>query len=236
MTPGHGFVEELTRRKRLGLVPVIAEIKPSVPVHGDLLRGREPERLVEEYTLGGAACLSVVTGRWFGGGPALLERVARISRLPLLRKDFIRTAADLVASRDMGAQAVLLTARFHDARCLRELVAGAAAIGLTAFVEVASTGELARAIAADPPVIAVSNRDIMARETRGPGLAASAALIACRSATSTVYVSASGLQTADDALHLMRLGFDAVLIGTALLRAGSALEALRGFTCLALPS
>src|SRR2546430_8470131 len=90
-------------------MPIVAEIKPSTPEHGDLLRGRRIEDIVAAYEAAGAACISVVTGRWFGGSSHLLEQVAAATKLPILQKDFLVTAAAMARSAAMGASAGPLT-------------------------------------------------------------------------------------------------------------------------------
>ena len=246
------FVDGLAACGLAGGVPVIAEIKARTPRHGDLLRGRDPKHIARDYAAAGATCLSVVTGRWFGGSRSLLERVAAASALPILRKDFIRTPAELRRSRELGADAVLLTAGLLRRTRLEELVSEALDLGLAPFVEVTTPDELTAARDSRSPVIAVNNRDIASKECDGEGLGRSARLIRHRRAERggaeresaergtdrespergtdrTLWVSASGLDTAADVRAALALGFDAVLIGTALLRArdaGAALGAL----------
>lgn len=69
--------------------PVVMEVKRR-DAHGyDMLGGRTPAAIVAAYESAGAPCVSVVTGRWFGGSPALLRDVAALTALPILQKDFI---------------------------------------------------------------------------------------------------------------------------------------------------
>ena len=67
--------------------------------------------LVAEYTAAGAPCISVVTGRWFGGDDQMLLDVAELTDLPLLKKDFITRERQIEAAKEMGASAILLTAQ-----------------------------------------------------------------------------------------------------------------------------
>src|SRR5215831_7001867 len=134
-----GFVEAL----RGGATPVIAELKRRGADGHDLFGGRPVGQVVAEYERAGAPCLSVVTGRWFGGTPDLLDDVTRYTELPVLLKDFITRDSQLEWARRHGASAVLLTAALLTSQVLRKLVRQALRHGLTPFVEVASETEIA---------------------------------------------------------------------------------------------
>jgi indole-3-glycerol phosphate synthase len=226
------FVAALHAARDAGRLPVIAEIKPSSPLGEDLLRGRSPESVAAQYVAGGAACLSVVTGARFGGSLDLLVRVAARTTLPVLRKDLIARPDDVAHSRDAGAQAVLLTAGLLAPRRLAALVAHARTLGVTPFVEVTTEPELAGALAAGAPVVAVNHKSIARWECDPPDFARAARLRDGRSpGHGPVWVAASGIADPSRALWLAGLGYDALLIGTALLRASDAERELRRFTC-----
>ncbi|WP_433273821.1 hypothetical protein ACQPZF_20080 [Actinosynnema sp. CS-041913] len=201
--------------------PVIAEVK----VHGGdgagLLRGRTPAEVVAAYQEAGAAALSVVTGRWFGGTPDLLGEVVSRTSLPVLRKDFVVGAAQLRRTRDLGASAVLLTARLLAVDTLRTLVGQALDLGLTPFVEVVDEAEVAALgpVAADC-VVAVNNKDITVRETDAGGPDRGLRLLpAVLDSGTRCAVSASGIDDPADAARLLRAGYSGLLVATALLAA-----------------
>ncbi|MEU3838552.1 indole-3-glycerol-phosphate synthase [Streptomyces sp. NPDC028635] len=209
------FIEALLAAPR----PLVMEIKPR-DAHGtDLLAGRDPAELVAVYEAAGAPCLSVVTGRWFGGTPGLLREVARHASVPLLQKDFITRRDQLTAARELGASAVLLTAGLLPASALRTLVDAALREGLTPFVEITGEAELERVPRPGDCVIAVNNKDIRTRE-RGPAdLERSIALLpALRAAGTPCPVSASGIDSPGAAGRLLSAGYRGLLVGTALLR------------------
>jgi len=203
-------------------LPVIAEIKCRTGTGADLLAGRDPVRLAEAYADAGAACLSVVTGRWFGGDAALLRDVARSSRLPVLRKDFITRDAQLDESTALGASAVLLTAQLLPAATLRRLVERALATGLTPFVEVTDEAQVAAVPHPAECVIAVNNKEIREREAGDANLDRSLRLLPAVLATGCgAPVSASGIDEPDQAAGLLTAGYRGLLVGTGLLRAAS---------------
>ncbi|MER5889413.1 indole-3-glycerol-phosphate synthase [Streptomyces sp. NPDC001941] len=210
------FIEALLGAER----PLVMEVKRR-DAHGmDLISGRTPADIVTSYEAAGAPCISVVTGRWFGGTPELLRDVARLTQLPLLRKDFITRRDQLAATRELGASAVLLTAALLPASSMRTLVTAALSEGLTPFVEVTTEAELAAVPHADECVIAVNNKDIKARE-RDPGdIGRSLTLLPALLETGTPCpVSASAIDTPETAALLLSAGYKGLLVGTALMRA-----------------
>lgn len=203
-------------------LPVIAEIKCRTGTGADLLGGRDPAWLARAYADAGATCLSVVTGRWFGGTAALLREVAEVSPLPVLRKDFVTRHSQLVESAELGASAVLLTARLLAATTLRRLVERTLAAGLTPFVEVTDEAQVAAVPHPAECVIAVNNKDIRDREAGSADLGRSLRLLPAVIATGCpTPVSASGIERPDRAARLLAAGYHGVLVGTGLLRADS---------------
>ncbi|CRK58158.1 Indole-3-glycerol phosphate synthase [Alloactinosynnema sp. L-07] len=203
-----------------GSPPVIAEIKPRTADGEDLLRGRTPTAIAAAYADAGAACLSVVTGRWFGGTVDLLREVTAASPLPVLQKDFITRDAHIETAADCGAAAVLLTVKLLTATSMRRLVDAAIGHGITPFVEVTDEAEIAIVPRAAECVIAVNNKDISTRERTPADLRRGADLLATVQATGTPYpVSASGIEHPAQAASLLAAGYRGLLVGTGLLRA-----------------
>lgn len=139
----------------------IAEIKRRSPSKGDLDPGLRPELVAKEYLAGGAACLSVLTDAdYFGGAPADLVAARAASGLPVLRKDFTVSEADVADARLMGADAVLLIVAALNDDELRRFSALAETLSLTALVEVHDEAELERALQAEARVVGVNQRDL----------------------------------------------------------------------------
>ncbi|WP_369193216.1 indole-3-glycerol-phosphate synthase [Streptomyces djakartensis] len=200
--------------------PVIMEVKRQDADGTGLLGARSVTDVVAAYEEAGAPCVSVVTGRWFGGSEALLEEVAASTRLPLLRKDFLTSQRQLERSRELGASAVLLTVRLLPGGVLSRLVDHALDLGLTPFVEVADAAEATAVPRAERCVVAVNNKDIATRERLPGDLDRSSTLLPAVRATGTrCAVSASGITDPADAARLLDAGFGGLLIGTGLLRA-----------------
>ncbi|MEU4770231.1 hypothetical protein AB0H12_44155 [Actinosynnema sp. NPDC023794] len=209
-----------TAALRASTTPVIAEVKVRGGDGTQLLRGRSVADVVAAYHEAGAAALSVVTGRWFGGTCELLHEVASRTDLPLLRKDFVVGRAQLRRTKELGASAVLLTARLLPAGRLPELVHQALELDLTPFVEVADETEIAGLGAVAPDcVVAVNNSDIATRETAGdPGR--DLRLLPAVLGTGTAFpVSAGGIDDPARAARLLAAGYTGLLVATALLTA-----------------
>jgi indole-3-glycerol phosphate synthase len=192
---------------------VIAEVKRRSPSRGPLALDLDPASLAVSYQCGGAACLSVLTDHdFFGGSPADLAEARGACALPVLRKDFTVDERDVVDSRLMGADAVLLIVAALDDDELRRFLDLATALGLDALVEVHDEAELGRAVAAGATLIGVNQRDLTTFEVdRGR-----AARLAEQMPAGAVTVAESGVRGAEDAVALAAVGYDAVLVGESL--------------------
>jgi indole-3-glycerol phosphate synthase len=202
----------------------IAEIKRRSPSKGDLDPGLQPEQVAKEYAAGGASCLSVLTDeQFFGGSAADLMAARRASGLPVLRKDFTVCEADVVDARLMEADAVLLIVAALDDDELGRCAAVAHELGLTALVEVHDEVELGRALAAGSRVVGVNQRDLHTFEVDHERACALAAQIPA----DVVAVAESGIRDSADARRLAEAGFDSILVGETLVRAGDRPSQLR---------
>ncbi|MBD0672723.1 indole-3-glycerol-phosphate synthase [Streptomyces sp. CBMA156] len=201
--------------------PLVMEVKLRDPHGTDLLGKRTVTDLVTRYEQAGAPCLSVVTGRWFGGTPRLLREVTAATGLPVLQKDFLTRPAQLEAARALGASAVLLTAALLPATSLARLVTAALDLGLTPFVEITDEHELDPLPRITECVVAVNNKDIRTRERDHGDLGRSLRLLpALRAAGCRAPVSASAITEPHEAARLLDAGYAGLLVGTSLMRTG----------------
>jgi indole-3-glycerol phosphate synthase len=212
------FIEALLGAR----LPVIMEVKRQDGDGNPLMRERTVEQIVGEYVAAGASCISVVTGRWFGGNDEMLREAAAVTNLPILKKDFITRERQLADARELGASAVLLTAKILPQATLAKLIESTLAHELTPFVEVVDEDELARVIHPEECVIAINNKDINTHEREPGDIDVSRALLdpAIRAGTPCP-VSASAITDPQVAAELIAAGFKGLLIGTGLLRSGS---------------
>jgi indole-3-glycerol phosphate synthase len=206
---------------------VIAEVKRRSPSKGALAADLDPATLAAAYAAGGATCLSVLTDvEFFGGSPADLSAARQACALPVLRKDFTVSALDVVDARLMGADAVLLIVAALGDGELRDFLALARDLDIDALVEIHDEPELERAVAAGADLVGVNQRDLVtfAVDT------ARAVRMAPQMPEGVVRVAESGITGPADAARLAAAGYQAVLVGEALVTAGDptgAVAALR---------
>lgn len=195
---------------------LIAEFKRGSPTAGEIRPGAEVPQIIGAYEEGGAAALSVLTEpHHFLGSLDDLRQARSASTLPILRKDFILDTYQLWESAVAEADAVLLIVAALSDEDLRLLYEETVRLDLDCVVEVHDGEDLERALAIDPDVIGINNRDLRSFET---SLETTIELSADIPAGKTV-VSESGYQRRDQLEELERIGVDAVLIGEALMRA-----------------
>jgi len=224
LPPSRPFAAALAAQFAAGRLAVVAEIKRRSPSKGDLAGGLVPGVLAKSYAAGGAAALSVLTDEVFFGGSAsdLAEARAAVD-IPLLRKDFTVSAADVCDARLMGADAVLLIAAALDDAELADLAALAAELGMDALVEVHDEAEAGRALAAGARLVGVNQRDLttFAVDTER------AARVAGALPDNVVRVAESGVRGPDDAARLAAAGYHAVLVGESLVTSADPVGAVR---------
>ena len=225
--PARGFDLAL-RGAPMGEPAIVAEVKRRSPSRGDMAADLDPAQTAEQYALGGAACLSVLTDvGYFGGSVDDLVAARGAVSVPVLRKDFTVDARDVCDARIMGADAVLLIVAALDNAELADFHALALEIGMDALVEVHDEAELERAVAVGARLVGVNQRDLTTFEVDSERAVRMAPLIP----GSVTRVAESGISGPPDASTLVKAGYHALLVGESLVTAGdrtAAIKALRG--------
>jgi len=222
-----------TRASRPRAAPMlIAEIKRASPSRGELNAQLDPIRQAHIYAENGAAAISILTDEKFFHGSiddlvALRREELETTRghmVPLLRKDFMLAPVQLYQSRALGADAVLLIAAALGGEALADMHALAAELGLTPLLEVHTGDELDRALTVPGLCwLGVNNRDLSTFEIRpqaclelGPEIPPAIGSVA-----------ESGISRAADAAEAGKAGYDAILVGEALVTADNVTAKVR---------
>jgi indole-3-glycerol phosphate synthase len=201
----------------------IAEVKRRSPSAGDLRPDADPAELAAEFAGAGAAAVSILVDNRFGGSVEDLRVARAATSAPLLAKGFFREEAELDDLKRAGADAVLLLLRDLDDRRAAAMLAHAKQLGIDALVEAHDAGELARAVGLNAEVIGVNarNLDTFAID-RGTALE-----LVASAPRDRVIVAESGVTARAHGAASELAGADAILVGSALMRAPDPFAKLR---------
>jgi len=218
----HALASALNESSRLN---IIAEFKRRSPSKGVIRADAEPASIARAYERGGAAAISVLTEQdYFDGSLDDLRAVRQTTTLPLLRKDFIFDEYQVYEAAAAGADALLLiVAALSDDQLQTLRATTEDELSLDALVEVHTSDELRRSIAAGATLIGVNNRDL---RTFNVSLDTSVQL-AGEAPAGVLLISESGLNSRADLLKLQAAGYVGFLIGESLMRADEPGFALR---------
>jgi indole-3-glycerol phosphate synthase len=207
---------------------VIAEIKRRSPSAGDIDPKLDPVSQALKYVAGGAGAISVLTEPdFFGGSLADLESVRNVVDVPVLRKDFTLDGAQIWEARAAGADAVLLIVAALSDMLLSELIDVAAQVGVDAIVEAHTGQEVNSAVAAGARIVGVNNRNLATFITDLSVAESVAELLP----SDVVTIAESGVSDVEGARRMRDAGYDAILVGEALVRSenpAGLVAALRG--------
>ncbi len=215
---------------RAHTIAVIAEIKRRSPSRGDINTTLDPASQALAYQRGGAVGISVLTDEERFGGSADDLRAAKeaVTGVPVLRKDFLRSLEDVRQSAEMGADAVLLIVADLEPGNLADMLSAAHDLGMDALVEVRDEAEIQVAVDAGAILIAVNQR-YKPENSEFTVDYGKAAQLAPYLPDGVIKVAASGIGVngGTTVAELRDAGYDAVLVGEALVLSDDPAEAVR---------
>lgn len=215
-SPPRGFRAALDAAKAAKRPGLIAEIKKASPSKGVIRADFDPETLARAYERGGASCLSVLTDApSFQGAPEDLVVARQATHLPVLRKDFMLEPYQIVQSRALGADCILVIMAMLKDEAVAKLLGAAREWGMDALVEVHDESELKRALEFDAQLIGVNNRDLKTFVTD----IATTIRLKPQIPPDRHVVAESGLSSPEDLKKLAEAGVSSYLIGESLMRA-----------------
>jgi len=213
--------------RRQGL-SFICECKKASPSKGLIAPDFPYLEIARAYEAAGADAVSVLTEpEFFLGDDKFLAEIAAQVSIPCLRKDFVVDAYQIWQAKILGAAAVLLICAILDDARLKNFLATCDELGLSALVEAHDATEIKRAIDSGAKIIGVNNRNLKDFSVDTDNAKRLRELVP----PEILFVSESGVKTADDVKKIREAGADAVLIGEVLMRAAdkrAKLAELRG--------
>ena len=213
---------------RGGDLGFICECKKASPSKGLIEPDFHYLQIAKEYELAGADCISVLTEpKWFLGSDEYLKEIASTVSIPCLRKDFTVDEYQIYQAKLLGASAVLLICSILSEKQIGAYLEICETLGLSALVEAHDEEEAKTAVRAGARIIGVNNRNLKDFTVDTDNSRRLRELIP----SDILFVSESGVKTAEDIADIRSMGADAVLIGETLMRASdkkAKLEELRG--------
>ncbi len=222
--PPVGFCKAILAKRDLKEPALIAEVKKASPSKGIIRDDFDPVQIASSYQSAGASCISVLTDQpYFKGSDEDLEAVKKNTHIPIIRKDFMLTPYQIVESRSLGADCILLIMAALDDRTVEILYRQATDLGMDVLIEIHDEDELNRAVKLNPMMIGVNSRNLKTLEVN----IQTAFELVQKIPSHIIRVAESGISTNAQLQSLFEAGYDAFLVGESLMREDDISKAVR---------
>ncbi len=197
-------------------ISFICECKKASPSKGIIAEDFPYLQIAQEYEKAGADCISVLTEpKWFLGSDDYLQEIAYTVSVPCIRKDFIVDDYMIYEAKLLGAKAVLLICSILTPEQVKSYIEVCDRLGLSALVETHDENEVKTAVNCGARLIGVNNRNLSDFSVDTDNSRKLRELVP----HDILFVSESGVKSAEDIALLRESGADAVLIGETLMKA-----------------
>ena len=212
--PPRGFIKHLKTAGEKGIA-LIAEVKKASPSKGIIREDFDPVNIAQTYQKAGAACLSVLTDTpYFQGSDSYFTAIRNAVDLPMLRKDFMVDPYQIYESRALGADCILIIMAALSTPEAKKLYDLSVSLGMDVLVEVHNAEELESALALNPQMVGVNNRNLKTLEVN---VQTSFDLLQHMPAN-IIKIAESGLKDHETVSSLQEAGYAGFLIGESLMR------------------
>lgn len=226
MDPNTGF--PFAKALKTSDIAFICEVKKASPSKGLIAPDFPYVQIAKEYEEAGAAAISVLTEPfYFQGSNEYLTEITKEVSIPVLRKDFTVDEYMIYEAKVIGASCVLLICAILDLDTLKSYLELAHSLGLSVIVEAHDENEVKMALESGAGIIGVNNRDLRTFTVDINNSARYRKMVP----DDVIFISESGIKTAEDIQKLRENGTNAVLIGETFMRSAdkkAALAQLRG--------
>lgn len=189
---------------------IIAEIKKQSPSLGLINKYANIEKISIGYMQAGASALSVLTDKtFFGGSSEDLITARKFNFCPILRKEFIVDEYQILESKSIGADAILLIAAVLSKEQIVQYTNVAQSLGLEVLLELHGPDEIDK-LYEKVNVVGVNNRNL---KTMLIDINQSINMIELLP-KNMIKISESGIDSVATIIKLKSFGYHGFLIGS----------------------
>ena len=199
-------------------ISIIAEVKFKSPSEGLIYKTIDPLKIALEYQDAGAEAISIISdSKFFNGDVKYIQEIRDFIKIPILQKDFIIDSSQIINGHNCGADAFLLLADVIDDNKINEFQQLAKNLNISVLLEIHDKKNISRLKNLNANIIGVNCRNLKTMDTDLSIFKELASDLPSKS----IKVAESGIKTSDDIKYVYELGYDAILIGTSLMKSGS---------------